>query len=222
MSPLLLLAGVQRLEGTPATILRKLTVAALAAATLLLGVTAAGGSHSWEAFHWPDDHLSPTVASRTTSSLYNVPAAVEEWADLGTPIQPVFVPGTSADVVVASWFSFTWLGLARIFVDADGHITRGQVLLNTPLLRFYSPAVADHVLCQETGHIWGLEHNRDGDIGGTPDNTCMNDVGHLGQYTTPNSHDVEQLNTIYNHADGASEPASSGGRWITVHAFPIP
>lgn len=100
--------------------------------------------------------------------------------------------------------------------------------LNTPYLEFYEallPGAADHVLCQELGHVLGLDHNR------LELDTCMNDQAPLGSATAPNLHDVQQLNLIYNHADagggggrgraGAGAP-SGNGRWLTVHVFPMP
>lgn len=196
---------------------------AVAAATLFAVVTIAGADHSWNGYHWPSDKLAPTVVSKTSSSLYDVPAAVAEWANLGTPISPTLVGGRKGDIAVSEGFSPFWLGLARVFVEG-GHITSAEVKLNTRLLKSYGAAVADHVLCQELGHVLGLDHNRDGAIGGSPDNSCMNDQGHLGQYSAPNGHDIEQLNAIYSHLDsaGGANPASApggNGVWITVHVF---
>jgi len=204
---------------------RTAVLLAVLSATLFAAVTIAGADHSWNGYHWPGDKLSPTVVNKAASPLYNVPAAVSEWANLGTPISPTLVSGRKGDIAVSEGFSPFWLGLARVFVEG-GHITSAEVKLNTRLLKSYGPLVADHVLCQELGHVLGLDHNRDGAIGGSPDDSCMNDQGHLGQYTSPNGHDTDQLNVIYGHADSgggatsASAP-SSNGVWITVHVFGI-
>jgi len=202
---------------------RTAVILAILAATLFATVTIASADHAWNGYHWSSDKLSPTVVSKTSSSLYNVPAAVSEWAGLGTPITPTLVGGRKGDIAVSEGFSPFWLGLARVFVEG-GHITSAEVKLNTRLLKSYGPAVADHVLCQELGHVLGLDHNRDGAIGGSPDDSCMNDQGHLGEYTSPNSHDVELLNAIYSHSDFASGATSAStpsgnGVWIVVHVF---
>ena len=167
---------------------------------------------------------------RTSSYLYDVPAGVVEWADLGTPIQPALTNGKKGNITVSQGFSWSWLGLAQIWVE-DGHITKGKVTLNTDLLAYYEangyPGAADHVECQEIGHVLGLDHNR------TDLDTCMNDQALLGSATAPNAHDAEQLNLIYNHTDATEEkggpPAGKGkkggnkqGKWITVHVFPLP
>ena len=221
---------------------RTLLIGVLAFGALLVGATIASADHSWNGYHWPSGNLAPTVVDDTSSSLYNVPAGVMEWANLGTPIQPALTTANKGDITVREAFSPFWLGLARIFVE-DGHITKGEVKLNTRLLNNYGADAADHVLCQELGHVLGLDHNPDGATGGTPDNTCMNGAEHLGDYTSPNSHDTDQLNLIYNHTDvtdgggddgggGGGPPcdrnpdhprcASGNGVWITVHVFPAP
>ncbi len=229
--------------------MKKVLAAAVALAVLLAAVTVASADHSWNGYHWEKtgDTVSPSVKNKTSSSLYDVPAGVTEWANLGTPIQPTLTTAKKGNITVSEQTSQFWLGLARIFLE-DGHITKGEVKLNTTYLAYYEsngyPGIADHVLCQELGHVLGLGHNRDGDTGGTPDTTCMNDQGHLGEYTTPNSHDTVQLNIIYDgHTDasGSSEGGGGGGGgppcekkpdhpnctpangvWITVDIFPLP
>ena len=216
---------------------RTILFGALAFGVLLFGATVASADHSWNNYHFPSYNLSPTVVDDTSSSLYNVPAGVLEWSALGTDIQPTLTTASKGDITVKEAFSPFWLGQARIFIDGD-HITKAEVKLNTRLLNSYGAAAADHVLCQEIGHVLGLGHNRDGD-------TCMNDWAVLGSQTSPNIHDTAQLNLIYGHTDdGATEEEDGGGggggggcppgnpnhkncrsatgRWIVVHVFPIP
>ena len=202
------------------------------------------------------DNLEPTVADQTKSSLYNVPAAVTEWAVLNTPIQPQNTSKKNGKVIVQEGFSPDWLGLAQVFLEleTDGqlHITKGKVTLNTTFLddAEFGAFVADHVLAQELGHIWGLDHNR-ADLG-----TAMNDCGdpsittradwldclHAPGSDSPNAHDAFQLNLIYDHSGdeagsnggksgGGGPPCSKkpnhpncvpSGRWVTVHTFTIP
>ena len=223
--------------------MKSLAISALAIIALAVGATVASADHSWNNYHSPSYNLSPTVVDDTSSSLYAVPAGVAEWAALGTNIQPVMTNASKGDITVKEAFSPFWLGQARVFLD-DGHITKAEVKLNTRLLNNYGAAAADHVLCQELGHVLGLDHNRDGSEGGSPDNTCMNDQTTLGAFPAPNSHDTAQLNLIYDgHVDvnpdadggdtgggGGCPPGNpnhrncqnSSGYWITVHVFPIP
>ena len=217
--------------------MKKILAAAVALAVLLTAVTVASADHSWSVYHWSSDNLSPTVVDKTTSSLYGVPAGVTEWANLSTPIQPTLTPAKKGDISVREGFSQTWLGIATIFLDG-GHITKGEVKLNTRYLEYYEangyPGIADHVLCQELGHVLALGHNR------TETDTCMNDQEFVGaDLKSPNLHDADQLNiTIYDgHTDatgGGEEKGGGGGGckggpkkcgqgvWITVHVFPLP
>ena len=219
---------------------RTVLFGALAIGVLLFGATVASADHAWSNYHFPSYNLSPTVVDDTSSSLYFVEDAVLEWSALSTDINPTLTTASKGDITVKEAFSPFWLGLARIFIDGD-HITKAEVKLNTRLLSNYSLAAADHVLCQELGHVLGLGHNPTGAAGGTPDDSCMNGAD-LGAYPSPNGHDEDQLNLIYDgHSDGATEEEDSGGggncppgnpnhkncqpssgRWIVVHVFPIP
>ena len=195
--------------------------------------TSSFATHSWSVYHWSSNKLAPTVVDATKSTLYDVPAGIVEWADLGTPIQPTLTSG-NGDIVVKEFFSPWYLGLARIYIDELGHITKGEVKLNTRLLTNYGPEVADHVLCQEIGHVLGLDHNR------LELDTCMNDTTALSNTAPyPNFHDAEQLNLIYSHVDveppvddtGPGGPPCSKKPdhpncraigWLTVHVFKVP
>ena len=217
----------------------KLLMLGALVAGLLVAVAAVSAGHSWysnsgEPLHWKGDNLNPTVADKTSSDLYDVPAAVAEWATLGTPIQPVNTNKKNGKVVVQEGFSFDWLGRAQVFLelDADGqiHITKGKVLLNTTFLDDpeFGAFVAGHVLGQELGHIWGLDHNHD-DL-----DTVMNDCGdpsittradwlaclHAEGSDSPNGHDIFQLNLIYGHSgdEAAAPPPDDGGKKVVLPA----
>ena len=215
---------------------RKALVGVALTAALLATATAVFATHSWSVYHWSANNLQPTVVDKTSSPLYKVEDGVLEWAGLNTAIQPTLTDANKGNITVTEAFSPFWLGLARIFIDEDGHITKGEVKLNTRLLQSYGSVAADHVLCQELGHVLGLGHNR------SEFDTCMNDTV-LGM-PSPNAHDTEQLNIIYDGHDdglagGGEEDTGGGGNcppgkpnhkncqpaqghWITVHVFPIP
>ena len=214
------------------------TLLAVVAALVLLVPSLALADNSWNDYHWPGDDLAPTVADRTGGG-FLVDLAVVEWAGLGTPIQPQMTSGRRGDITVnAKPGNIGYLGKAQIWIEG-GHITKGKVELNT--IYSLTPIQWDHVLCQELGHVLGLDHNRI-DV-----DTCMNDIASLGanDADSPNDHDKTELNAIYAHwADEAAgtpsgEEGTGGpncgeknknakkcrqgnGHWVTVDVFPAP
>lgn len=166
---------------------------------------------------------------------------VDDWVNLGTSIQPSYVASGSGDIkVVAKRGNPNWIGLAQIKIDSNGHIVEGKVTLNSAYANYDNgngpAAIWKHVLCQEVGHILGLQHSGE--------KTCMNDAfATLGMYTTPGGHDDVQLNIIYGHDDavgGTSDPddgaggpdcnknanakkcRTGAGQWITLHVLSMP
>src|SRR3970040_1280684 len=109
---------------------KKVMVAAAAAAVLFIAVTAASADHAWNGYHWRSDNRAPTVADKTSSTAFDVPAAVAEWRNLGTPIAPQMTSGGADVEVVVKRMNANWLGVARISVDSTGHIQAGRVELN--------------------------------------------------------------------------------------------
>ncbi len=220
-------------------------VAAVSTAFVLLASPALA-THSWNGYHFPSDNLTPTVTGETT--LASVQDVVGDWTGLGTNIQPSHVASGTGDIkVVAKRGNPNWIGLAQIKIDSDGHIVEGKVTLNSAYANYDNgngtANIWKHVLCQEVGHILGLQHSGE--------DTCMNDAFEtLGlvdadvDYTTPGGHDDVQLNIIYDgHEDetgGTTEPDDGGGgpdcnkngnakkcragdgQWITLHVFSMP
>ena len=98
-----------------------------------------------------------------------------------------------------------WLGLAGISLDTDGHIVSGYTKLNDSYFGwdFYNhPKWKQSVTCQELGHNAGLGH-QDIDFDNTSLFSCMDYQDPPYEY--PNSHDYEQLETIYEHTDVESD-----------------
>src|SRR3972149_6050785 len=95
---------------------RKVMVAVAAAAVLFIAVTAASADHAWNGYHWRSDNLAPTVVDKTSSTAFDVPAAVAEWGDLGTPIAPQMTSGGADVEVVVKRMNANWLGGGRLSV----------------------------------------------------------------------------------------------------------
>ena len=94
-----------------------------------------------------------------------------------------------------------WLGIAGISIDAEGHIFTGYVKLNDTYFNwdFYNnPLWKQSVTCQELGHELGLDH-QDVDFNNLSLFSCMDYQN--PPYPAPNSHDFDQLESIYGHTD---------------------
>ena len=94
-----------------------------------------------------------------------------------------------------------WLGLASINVSG-GHITRGSSKMNDSYFNSasYNETARQHVMCQEIGHDFGLDHQ---DESGADLNTCM-DYANALDNPSPNQHDYAQVEAIYAHTDSST------------------
>src|SRR5215813_11776679 len=69
-----------------------------------------------------------------------------------------------------------------------------------------------HVMCQEIGHTFGLDHQS---TDGSSLNTCMDYFSNTGSNanstlsTHPNQHDYDELVTIYTHLDSFTTIAAA-------------
>ena len=135
-----------------------------------------------------------------------------------------------------------WLGLARIWLAADGHIEAGVALMNDSYMLepdsvYDNPIARQHVLCQEIGHTLGLDHQ-----GSPKKQTCMNARWGLTDpnFAHPNQHDYDTLAEIYGSAssDGGNTKSCNpkspkcksganvhfaprpGGGWIITYTVP--
>lgn len=114
-----------------------------------------------------------------------------------------------------------WLGLASINLDQNGHIIKGTAKVNDFFSGYWdsNPHEKRHVMCQETGHVLGLDHTSED---GSVDNTCM-DYSDSPTSISPNQADYDHLETMYvaagggptddynSYDDGTGGSGSSGG-----------
>ncbi|MBI2391245.1 MAG: hypothetical protein HYV09_16770 [Deltaproteobacteria bacterium] len=170
------------------------------------------GSHSWSTYHWEiagkPFPLSVGENLTTTNWEGHLATTVADWN--GSVVQMSIVPGgakncrpTGGRVEVCNRkYGFNgWLGLAQVWLYA-GHIYQAVVKVNDSyfLTTTYNNENAKlHVMCQEVGHVLGLDHQH-GDA-----RSCMNGAGLFeGAYAHPDSHDLQQLGTIYSHVHETS------------------
>lgn len=143
-------------------------------------------------------------------------------------VNPKRCPATDGRVEVcnASYGYTGWLGVAQIWLSS-GHITKGTAKLNDSYFKNttrYPEAKRQSVMCQEVGHVFGLDH-QDENHSNTNLGTCMdytNDADGDGiaddgvepddDNRHPNKHDYEQLTVIYDKHDTTSAVAKMPAR----------
>jgi hypothetical protein len=136
---------------------------------------------------------------------------IGKWEAAGTPFRlqiispkPNYNLSLQTVVVASANYGATgWYG--HTLLRYKDHLTVVYIFLND-----YYPQNRNtklHVYCQEIGHALGLEHNVDGPSGGSPDDSCMNNLSTNPLYLLPNSHDRQELGIIYNHSDGNGHAA---------------
>ena len=188
---------------------------AAAVGVMATGVLAAPASanHSWGNYHWARTANPFTVAVGDNVDAGwdgHLRTAVRDWSvdTAGNPLNAVVVSGASkgrqckasagrVEVCNASYGNTGWSGIATIWISSGGHITQGTAKMNDFYMAGRPEVSKAHVMCQEVGHDWGLDHQ---DESGADLNTCM-DYADAFDNAHPNRHDYEQLAAIYSHVD---------------------
>ena len=203
------------------------------AAVFVLGgafATAAYASHAWGSYHWArtanpftlklgDNVTAVWDTYLTASSLdWNVSPEIETAvvAGMTNPKTCKAVTGR-VEVCNSKYGNNGWLGIASIWVSGS-HITKATTKLNDTYfntVKYNTPAWRQFVMCQEVGHVFGLDH-QDEVFNNLNMGTCMDytsdpDGTIAGQSDNqhPNAHDYEQLSTIYAHLDAVTTIFSS-------------
>lgn len=197
----------------------------LGAVLLIIGTFAfvAYANHPWGSYHWARTTSSFTLklGDNVTSAWdNNLNTASSDW-NVSSVLDTVIVPGGAkrncspingrVEVCNKTYGSNGWLGIASIWASGD-HITQGTVKLNDTYFntaKYNTLAWRQFVMCQEVGHTFGLDH-QDIDFFNINLGTCMdytNDpngtLANPDQFSNehPNTHDYDQLGTIYAHLD---------------------
>ena len=173
--------------------------------------------HSWGNYHWArtsNPFTLRVVDSNTSDWDDNLNEALGDWSQ-SSILDLAYEAGASAQKdrkrcamitgkirsCNASYGFNGWLGLASINISGS-HITRGTSKMNDSYFNSgsYDETARQHVMCQEIGHTFGLDHQ---DESGADLNTCMDYSNELDN-PNPNNHDFQQLITIYTHLDSTS------------------
>lgn len=197
-------------------------------------------NHSWGGYHWArtSNPFTLKTGNNLTTTAWNSAfnTAVQGWNN-STVLQLAPVAGTSnkrcamvvgtVQVCNGKYGNNGWLGLASInLASGTTHITQGSAKMNDTYFdtaTYNNPNERLHVMCQEVGHTFGLDHQ---DTSGASLNTCMDYFSNTGANagstlsTTPNQHDYDELVTIYSHLDstttiGAGAATAAGKSEVT-------
>lgn len=204
-------------------------VGALALAAF--AVPAASANHSWGNYHWArtSNPFAVRLGDNVSASWDSLLArASSDWSR-SSVLDTVVVPGqargkcrpTAGQVEVCNGnYGFNgWLGIAQIWLNGS-HITQGTTKMNDSYLSSgYSTTNKQHVICQEVGHTFGLDHQ---DESGADLNTCMDYSSNLDN-PSPNQHDYDELGLVYSHLDSTTTLgfAPALGAAGSGHASPV-
>jgi len=198
----------------------RVLIVLLALLALAAFPSSAGANHSWGGYHWARTSnpftikLGDNVSGAWDSMLRT---ASSDWSQSNVLDTTVVAGGTRpkncrptsgrVEVCNASYGNTGWLGVAQIWITGGVHIVQGTVKNNdyyfgNSSYQYNNTAEMQHVICQEIGHTFGLDHQ---DESGISLNTCMdyyhNTSASDTKSTHPNSHDYQELSTIYAHLD---------------------
>ena len=192
-------------------------------------------SHSWAGYHWArtsNPFTLKTYDNVTSNWETYLSTADSDWdqstvLDLNvlwqSPLSNV-KRCTSATGVIevcnSKYGQNGWLGIAGISISGT-HITKGYTKLNDTYFNmpgYNTPAWRRMVTCQELAHDFGLDHQDETfdnpNLGSCMDYTNDPDGGAGGASANdpsnehPNSHDFQQIQSIYSHLDSTTTIAA--------------
>lgn len=201
--------------------MKKFTITGLIAGLALLFCSSVYAFHNWNGYHWArtaNPFPLPVINSTTQEWSASLAGTLSAWESNNSPIR--FAAAYADDsrkarkrcqhvegmmrVCNADYGYNGWLGLASIYLDSNGHITKGTAKMNDSYSSYWDEAEMNHVMCQEIGHVLGLGHtSENGDV----DGTCM-DYSTDPSSQWPNAHDYDELISLYAHPDSYDSFAS--------------
>jgi hypothetical protein len=183
----------------------------------------ASANHSWNGYHWARTSNPFTLKlGDNVSGLWDgmLVTASSDWSKSNVLDTTIVAGGTRpktcrpttgrVEVCSARYGNTGWLGVAQIWITGGTHIVQGTVKNNdyyfgNSSYAYNNKAEMQHVICQEVGHTFGLDHQ---DESGISLNTCMDYYHNTSDSDTksthPNQHDYDELATIYSHLDSSS------------------
>ena len=209
---------------------RIVSLAVLIGAMAAVSALPASANNSWNGYHWARTSNPFTIKlGDNVSGLWEgmLTTASNDWSQSDVLDTTVVAGGTKArscrptsgrvEVCSANYGNTGWLGVAQVWISGGTHITQGTVKNNdyyfgSSTYQYNNTAEMQHVICQEIGHTFGLDHQ---DESGRSLNTCMDYYHNTSASDTlsihPNKHDYDELATIYSHADSSTTIGSTTG-----------
>jgi len=175
----------------------------------------ASASHSWGGYHWARTANPLTLKlgdNLSTNWDAQLLLASIDWS-VSSVLDTLVVPGATnpknckavsgrIEVCNSKYGNNGWLGIATVWASGQ-HITQGTVKLNDSYFntaKYNTPAWKNFVMCQEVGHIFGLDH-QDENFNNANLGSCMDYTSDPSTNQHPNQHDYDMLETIYAHLD---------------------
>ncbi len=209
---------------------KALTTLAVTAVAALGVPGAANATHSWNGYHWArtsnpftlklgdnvdsawDSYLATTSTDWTKSTVLDTTIV----AGLANPKNCRATSGR-VEVCNSAYGNTGWLGIASVWVSGS-HITQGTVKLNDTYfttVKYNTPAWRNLVSCQEVGHTLGLDH-QDENFDNANLGSCMDYTNDPSTNQHPNSHDYDQLVSIYSHTDSTTTVGGTAAKAVAV------
>lgn len=200
---------------------RGLLTALLASAALAAVPGSAFANHAWGNYHWArtanpftlklgdnvssgwDEYLGTASSDWTASTVLNTSIVAG-----GANPKNCRATAGRVEVCNSKYGNNGWLGIASIWASGS-HITQGTVKVNDTYFNtstYNTPAWRRLVMCQEVAHTFGLDH-QDEAFNNANLGTCMDytsDPDGPPSNEHPNSHDFDELETIYAHIDNST------------------
>ena len=203
---------------------------------MALAAVPAFANHSWGGYHWARtsnpftlkvyDNIDPVWESylQTAVSDWNRSTVLDFNVQWQSPLSSQRKCSSAAGVIEIcneKYGQNGWLGIAGISISGT-HITKGYTKLNDTyyaMATYNTPAYRQMVVCQEIAHDFGLDHQDEtfdnANLGSCMDYTNDPDGGAGGFSSNdpsnehPNSHDYQQIQTIYSHLDSSTTIAAT-------------
>jgi hypothetical protein len=218
--------------------MRRLLAAAVVALAFAATAAPAFANHSWNGYHWARTANPFTLKlGDNVSGLWDgmLVTASSDWSKSSVLDTTIVAGGTSpkscrptagrVEVCSANYHNTGWLGVATIWLQSGtSHIVQGTVKNNdyyfgNSSYRYNNTAEMQHVICQEIGHTFGLDHQ---DTSGISLDTCMDYYHNTSatdtKSTHPNQHDYDELATIYAHLDSTTTVGASPTSKFVAHS----